>query len=438
MAGISEEEMKRDMKRNNRDKRTTGRLLAGLLMTLVTSQTAAQVDNRLAELGMENIRTVQTAEGTTVAYEDRAYRSSYEGVGRAIQTALEALETDEALTLTVLDGNGLPQLCIVLDKELVRDYRNGTADLKAVFGRMELSRNTDQALERLKDAKTQTRSSWRPDLTVYPQIFLENSRFDKLYRYYLGVAPALEIPLWKGGELTAQVIIPIVGNLKGEQSQVRPGCVVLSQGFYLKRNWTLTLAAGQFTNHRLGGAAEINWRTDDGRWEAGAKTGVTIYSIFVDKKWTVTRKPKLNASVYGRAYIPQWNTEVTAEAARFVYGDYGVKGSVVRHFGEYTVGVYALYTDGEVNGGFNFAIPLPGRKYKRWHGMRIKPSDYLTFQYSMVAYGDYIDRKLGIEYNTVPGKNRSKGFYQPDYIRYFLIRHCDLFEQKAGEKKKEK
>lgn len=418
-------------------KRRNMTFLAALTLTLLHIPANAQVAERLAELGMENIRTIRTAEGITVAYEDRAYRSSYQGVGKAIQTALETMETDEALTLTILDGNGLPQLNIGLDANVVREYRNGTAGLKEVFARMTLSRNTDQALERLKGTKTEARSAWRPDLTIYPHIFLENSRFDKLYRYYIGLAPALEMPLWKGGELTAQVILPIVGNLKGEQSQIRPGCVTISQGFYLKKNWTLTLAAGQFTSHRLGAAGEANWKTDDGRWEAGAKAGVTIYSIFVDKEWTVTRKPKLNASVYGRTYIPQWNMEAEVEAARFVYGDYGAKAGLIRHFGEYTVGVFALYTDGEVNGGFNFAIPLPGRKYKRWNGVRIKPSDYLSYQYNMVAYGDYIDRKLGITYNTEPGKNRSKGFYQPDYIRYFLIRHCDLFEDNGKQRNRQ-
>ena len=410
------------------------RRLAGIAcLMLGTAAAQAQVDRKLAELGMENIRTARTEGHTTVAFEDRAYRSSYEGVGRAIQTALDALETTEGLTLTVLDGNGVPQLNIELDRELVEGYRNGSLDLKAVFGRMGLSCSTDRALEELKGTETQAKSAWRPDFTVYPQLFLQNTSFDKLYRFAVGLAPTLEMPLWKGGELTAQVIFPIAWNLNGEQSQIRPGCITLSQGFYLKKNWTLNVTAGQFTNHRMGGAAEVRWRTDNGRWELGARAGVTVYSFFADKEWTVTRQPKLNASVYAQTYIPQWNLEVTGEAARFVYGDYGVKGSVVRHFGEYTVGVYAMYTGGDVNGGFNFAIPLPGRKYKRWKGMRLKPADYFTFQYSMVAHGEYIDRKLGTEYNTVPGKNRSKGFYQPDYIRYYLTRHCDRITGKKNK-----
>ncbi len=414
------------MKGNNQ----TGhwRKLAGigcLMLGTATGTIYAQVDAKLAELGMENIRTVQTGKGTTVAFEDRAYRSSLTGLGMAIETALNALENPGGLTLVVTDRNGMPQLRVDIAPELAEAYRNGTADLKTVFAQMELNRNADGALKELEGTRTEARSAWRPDLTVYPQVFLENTSLNKLYTFAVGLAPTLEMPLWKGGELTAQVILPIAWNLNGEQSQIRPGCVTLSQSFYLKRKWTLTATAGQFTNHRMGAQADALWRTDDGRWELGAKAGVTVYSLFADKEWTVTRQPKLNASVYGRTYIPQWNLEVEGEAARFVYGDYGVKGSAVRHFGEYTVGVFAMVAGGKLNGGFNFAIPLPGKKYKRWKGMRIKPADYFAFQYNMVAHGEYINRKLGREYNTVPGSNRSQGFYQPDFIRYYLTRHCD-------------
>ena len=389
---------------------------------------SAQVETKLAEVGMENIRTARSETGVAVAFEDRAFRSSYEGVGRAIKAALEGMTSDGELRMAVLDANGLPQLDICLEPALVEAYRRGEADLHDVFEQMQLSCTTDATLALLDGTETTHKSAWRPDLVVYPHLFLENTSYDKLYRYAIALAPAIEMPLWKGAELTAQVIFPIVGNQKGELKQIRPGVVSLRQGFYLKKNWTLTVAAGQFTNHRLGGAADVKWRTPDGRWEVGAKAGLTVYSIVVDREWTLTRKPKLDAKIYGRVYVPRWNTELTAEAVRFVYGDYGVKGSAVRHFGESTVGLYALYTEGHVNGGFNFAIPLPGRKYNRWKGMRLKPADYFTFEYGMEAGTEYKEKNLGVSYATTNWDNRSHGFYQPEYIRYFLMKDCKRLE----------
>lgn len=395
---------------------------------LGSTMLCAQVDVNLATLGMENIRMARTDKGVAVAFEDRAFRSSYEGVGRAVKAALKGMTENGELRLAVMDANGLPQLEICLDKELVEEYRAQRADLREVFARMQLSCATDETLAWLKDAETEAKSAWRPDLVVYPHLFLENTSFDKLYRYAIALAPAIEMPLWKGAELTAQVMLPIVGNQKGELKQVRPGVVALKQGFYLKKNWTLNLTAGQFTNHRLGGAADVKWRTDNGRWELGARAGLTVFSLFVDREWSITRKPKLDARVYGRVFVPRWNTEVTGEAVRFVYGDYGVKGSVVRHFGECTVGLYALYTEGHTNGGFNFAIPLPGRKYNRWKGMRIKPADYFTYEYGMVSWGEYVDKNLGTSYTTATGENRTRGFYQPEYIRYFLMKDYKRFD----------
>lgn len=389
---------------------------------------SAQVDMQLAELGMENIRMAQSDKGIAVAFEDRAFRSSYEGVGHAIKSALEGMTEDKELRMVVMDANGLPQLEICLDKELVNAYRRQEVNLCEVFGQMKLSCETDYTLSLLEGTKTEHKSAWRPDIVVYPHLFLENSSLDKLYRYAIALAPAIEMPLWKGAELAAQVILPIVGNQKGELKQVRPGIVAARQGFYLKKNWTLTVTAGQFTNHRLGGMADLRWRNANGRWEAGVKTGLTVFSMFVDREWSLTRKPRLDARLYGRVYVPGWNTELTGEAVRFVYGDYGVKGSMIRHFGECTVGLYALYVEGQVDGGFNFALPLPGRKYKRWKGVRLKPADYFTYEYRAITKGvSSVNDKPGILYTTITGENRTRGFYQPEYIRYFLMKDYEEF-----------
>lgn len=397
------------------------RLIFLICVMAAWNQVNAQTDKRLAELGMENIRMVKRADGTVAAFEDRIYRNSYEGVGKAIEAALDGSE-EGSICLVVTDDNGMPKLKIDIDKETVTRYRNGECTLREVYATMGLSTDADKELALLKGQQTQQRSSWRPDLVVYPQLFLENTSLDKLYRYSISLAPAMEMPLWKGAELTAQVIIPIVGNQKGELAQVRPGVVALSQHFYLKHNWRMNLTAGQFTDHRMGGQVTAGWQSQNGRWEAGGKAGITVYSIFDNEGWTITRKPKINASVYGRSFIPCWNTEVTLEAGRYVYEDYGMQGSVIRHFGEYTVGLYGIYTEGKVNGGFTLAVPLPGKKYKRWKGMRIKPADYFSYTYTMTAWGEYVDRNLGYTFHTVPGENRSKGFYQPDYVRYFLLK----------------
>lgn len=395
--------------------------LAGSMAATVAD---AQVNMALKELGMENVKYAATDDGSVTAFEDRTYRSSYNGVGNAVKAALNA-QKQGSVTLVVTDRNGMPQLRIFIDRQTVEGFGTGELTIRDVYARMEMGTCADREMELLKGKSTEAKSAWRPDLVVYPNLFLENSSFNKLYRYAVALAPAIEMPLWKGAEITAQVIFPVATNQRGELKQIRPGFVTFRQGVYLKNNWHAWMTAGLFNNNRMGGNAEVMWRSPKGRWELGARLGATVWSLFDEDGWYVTTKPKLDAALYGRVYLPWWNTELYGSVNRFVYGDYGVTGELTRHFGEYTVGVYAMMAGGDINGGFSFAIPLPGKKYKRWKGMRLKPSDYFGFRYGMVAWGEYVDKNLGVYYNDEPAKNRSKGFYQPEYVRYFLMKEYD-------------
>lgn len=167
----------------------------------------------------------------------------------------------------------------------------------------------------------------------------------------------------------------------------------------------------------------MKFRTDNGRLELGALVGTTVYSAIVDGEgWYVSTTPRVNAFLKASVYEPHTNLQFDLQGGRYIYGDYGVRGDCTRHFGEYAIGLYALYTGGEINGGFHFAIPLPGKRWKRNHAFRIKPADYFAWTYSMVSHGKYINDQMGKSYNIRPDENRSSNFYQPDYIRHFLIK----------------
>lgn len=79
---------------------------------------------------------------------------------------------------------------------------------------------------------------------------------------------------------------------------------------------------------------------------------------------------RVNGQLSVGYFIPQVNTQLKVSGGRFIYGDYGVCGTLSRYFGEYIVGLYGMYTDGETNAGFHFSIPLPGKKRSR-HAVRV-------------------------------------------------------------------
>ena len=356
----------------------------------ISATVDAQVTESLKAIGMENIRCAQTPGMTTVSFENNVYRSTYTGVGKAIDACLGS-KTKGDLQLVVLE-NRIPRLCINLPDTLTEAYRNGEINLTQVYQQMGITVDTDPAMKALKNAgQEEVPSAWKMDLVIYPDLFLENNTFDELYTYAINLNPAVEMALWKGGKMT-------VGN---------------------------------FTNNRYGAQLEIKYRTNNGRWELGGTAGSTGFSAITrEDGWYIGRKQRINASLNASYYEPRLNLQFDLKAGRYIYGDYGVRGDCTRHFGEYAIGLYALCTDGEINGGFHFAIPLPGKKWSRKGFFRVKPADYFAWAYGMVADGEYIEKQLGKSYSTRPNENRSSNFYQPDYIRYFLIKELQKEKSK--------
>lgn len=396
-----------------------------ILLLALTVALQAQVAEKLQQLGMENIRTATVNGNTIVAFENNVYRGTYRGIGKAIIAALEGMNNGE-LQMVVLDNN-IPQLCITLPEKLITEYKEKQITIAQVYQQMGISYDTEEAMRMLKKThKTINSSAGKVDVVVYPEVKLENSSFDRLYTYYVNLAPAVEMALWKGAELTAQVIFPIATNLKGQYEKIRPGVIALAQEFYFGKGFLGRVAAGNFTNNRMGVQAEMKYRTANGRLELGAMAGSSVQSIITNNEgWYISRKQRINAAIKASVYEPHFNLQFDLQASRYLYGDYGVRGDCTRHFGEYAIGVYGMYTDGEINGGFHFAIPLPGKKWSRNRGIRIRPADYFAMEYSMTSWGRYVDEKMGQTYKTRPDENRSSHFFQPEYIRYFLIKEAN-------------
>lgn len=391
----------------------------------------AQVVQKLQAIGMENIRCSDAEQTTTVSFENNVYRGTYRGIGKAVEACLESGVTDN-LQLVVLD-NQIPQLCISLPDTLLNTYRNGEISLTQVYARMGISMDTDDAMEALQAVKcVENPSAWKVDIVVYPELFLKNNSMHTLYTYAVNLSPAVEMGLWKGGKLTAQVVFPILTNLKGEYDKIHPGVMTLSQEVRLKNNFFGRITAGNFTHNRMGAQLDMRYRTNNGRLELGALIGSTVYSAIVDGEgWYISRRQRVNAAVRASVYESHTNLQFDLQGGRYVYGDYGVRGDCTRHFGDYAIGLYAMYTEGEINGGFHFAIPLPGKKWSRNHTIRIKPAEYFAWTYSMVSHGKYIDEQMGKSYNVQPDENKSNDYFQPDFVRYFLIKEA---ERKSNER----
>ena len=354
-----------------------------------------RVSETLKELDMENISVVEKRDTITAAFETSAYRGIYNGIGIAIRH-LVIIPEIPTLQLLILD-NALPQLCITIPAELIQKYQSGECTLDEVYRKMGMTTSTETAVRQLKGVKRKESSFSKVDFVIYPNVMLVNNVTYKLYKAALELQPALEMQLWKGASLRMQVSLPIVSNEDGKWNCVRLGYMTFRQDFRLANHWKGYLTGGSFSNDRQGLAAGIGYFSANGRWK------------------------RVNGQISVGYYIPEVNTLVKVEGDRFIYGDYGVRGTLSRYFGEYIVGIYGMYTNGATNAGFNFSIPLPGKKRRR-HLLQVMLPEYFAFQYDMRSGNEYAHRSLGESYSVEPKSAENSHFWQPDYIRYYLIK----------------
>ena len=385
----------------------------GMVVVLMGQQPAGRsvaeaAEQTLLSLGMEEIQVAQTDSVCTIAFEDNIYRGTYRGLAAVIEALRSLPETEQAAAyeLVVLDDR-IPRLLLTLPRQ--------TAAL-------EVSYDTDEAMRRLKGKERRNKMAGRIDVVLYPELFLQNSWLDKLYGVAVNISPAIQMDLWKGAVLTGQVVLPVYTNMTDFRKYIRPGVITLRQEFRLPGGVSGRLTAGNFTGNRMGVDAGLRYQPARGRWLVGANVGLTGSSTCYGGEWVVSTWRRVSGSVWGRYNEPHYGLQIDLAAVRLVYGDMGARLDCRRHFGEVTVGVYGLFTDGEMNGGFHFALPIPGTKRGKRRAVRFRLPEYFAHEYRARHGGSYGDELLGYSYEVRPDENGSRGYDAPDFVKKEILR----------------
>lgn len=385
----------------------------GMVAVLMGQQPAGRsvaeaAEQTLLSLGMEEIQVAQTDSVCTIAYEDNIYRGTYRGLAAVIEALRSLSETEQAAAyeLVVLDDR-IPRLLLTLPRQTVA---------------LEVSYDTDEAMRRLKGKERRNKMAGRIDVVLYPELFLQNSWLDKLYGVAVNISPAIQMDLWKGAVLTGQVVLPVYTNMTDFRKYIRPGVITLRQEFRLPGGVSGRLTAGNFTGNRMGVDAALRYQPARGRWLVGANVGLTGSSTCYGGEWVVSTWRRVSGSVWGRYNEPHYGLQIDLAAVRLVYGDMGARLDCRRHFGEVTVGVYGLFTDGEMNGGFHFALPIPGTKRGKRRAVRFRLPEYFAHEYRARHGGSYGDELLGYSYEVRPDENGSRGYDAPDFIKKEILR----------------
>lgn len=391
-------------------------LLMFFLYSLLSMEMAAQTQtgeeavDALVEMGFENVGWTEDGNERVYVLQNSAYRLQGVGIGKAVDVIQKiGMPQEKQCRIIVLDNN-VPQISLT--------YRPAEGDSLEVVDRRDwdVSYDLGDSWKLARKAKKKNSSLFKVDIVVYPELSMQNLVITQIYTVLFNLDPTIEVSLWKGAKLNAQVIIPIYNDFGPSYAQVRQGYIGLSQQVRLPGRVFLTAAVGSFTNRRWGGDLSAVHYFKDERFSVEGRIGYTGRSRFVNWRWKVSPLKRLTWTLGGGFYWPQYNTQFKLKLEQYLLGEKGVRFEMTRNFRYVSIGFYGMkvqYAGNKgYNGGFRFQINLPPYKYKRkGYIPRVLPSRSFGMAYNAgneQYYGKSYSAMLG---NTIAQENSLNPYF---------------------------
>lgn len=317
---------------------------------------------KLAELGFENVRWTEDSEERVYTIENNMYKIQAIGIAKAIGVIQkEGLPQGKRCKVIVTNYN-VPQVALTYNPLTANTDSVTTADWDVSY------QIGKESWDKVKKQEKKNSSLFKVDVLVYPKLYYKNLVITQIYQACLEISPAIEVSLWPGSRLTAQVIFPAYNDgYPGAQENIRPGYLTLEQHIRLPYNIWAKGVIGVFNRNSYGGEISAMRPFKDERFSIEAKFGLVGIGYFNSFDYFRYNGEIRNYwSVGGNFYLPYYNTHFSARVEKYLLNDIGVYAEMVRHFKYVSVGFYAEKANKvSSNGGFKFIVALPPYKYKR-------------------------------------------------------------------------
>jgi len=318
----------------------------------------------------------------------------------------------------------IPQINAKVRSGIWKNFSDNKLSLNQIDSSLLVTYRTNEVWQKLKKIKPLNSGTSKFDIVVYPQFYLSNVTFDKIYEIQLNIAPVVEVSFWKGMLLTAQVIFPIVNDYGENGDLIRPGFLVLSQNFKIANSTFAMISLGNFNYDRYGLDFQLRHHFRNERWHIGGSMGLTGSSVYTKSAWKIGKLNTFTWSVSSGYFLPFFSLRFDLSAGQFLKGDYGARFDVTRLFGETAIGFYVSFStfdkikDSEPNAGFHFSIPIPPRKRWKHRRVRVIPLRYFDWEYNAAS-----EKVHGRYFETRPNENRLEHYFNPVYFKNELLKN---------------
>ena len=354
-------------------------------------QTGENTVNTLVEMGFENVGWTEDGKERVYVLQNSAYRLNGVGIGKAVDVIQKMGLPDKKPCRVIVLDNNVPQISLYY-KPII-----GDSVPEASRADWNVSYDLGGAWKEARKIKRENSSLFKVDVVVYPELSLKNLVITQIYQVLFNLSPAIEVSLWKGMKLTAQMVCPVYNDGYGTLAgKIHPGFLTLQQCVRLPYNMWLTGTVGAFNAGRYGGDLKLlHVLKADERFSFEGRIGVTATYEWDGFEVYYGTKTRLTWSLGANFYWPQYNVQVSLKGEQYLLGEKGIRLDLIRHFRYCSIGFYATKAQGaKSNGGFRFQVALPPYKYKRkGYIPRVTPS-----------------KNMGIAYNAGNERYYYKGF----------------------------
>ena len=308
-------------------------LIVAFCCLSVFRTSAASIMDELSAQGFEDIRVSIADSVLYASVEPTAYRGTFRGAAVAL-LALGSHYPDMNAVELVITEYQLPQVA-------VHARRCGAG------WQVDVDYAITPIMKRLEGRPMHNNSAWRFDLTAYPMVSLDNHRFDVLYEYTVSIAPTIEGTLWTGNRIILQPVFPIASNVwkSKPEGYIHVGVAAIQQDVFVSDRLRAQLSGGMFLGSLMGFNASLTYR-------AGSALSFGLKAALLGEAYVDTDKYYFGSldkvSVLGSAsyYHAPTQLEAGITGGRFVFGDYGARLDLTRHYSDYSIGIFGILTGG--------------------------------------------------------------------------------------------
>jgi len=319
----------------------------------------------------------------TISYENRAFRNEVLAAG-VVLAAVNQFVSDSCCVVLIPHRNGVAMGSVATDISTYRSFITGQIEQSIFVKNLDFDDKGDLAA--LADGTLKRKRNFPlADLLINPSITMQLGNYDDAVKATLGLAPELNVDVWRGATLAARVLFPMYDELGIYTLDPRLLRLSLFQAFRLSSDDLFFAQIGVFEPDRWGIAGEWAHFLYGRRFLLGCKGQYT--GFFLHQEGTINYSPWRTGTgqVYANYFAPRYDLTVRLAYTKYLFSENGPSIQVSRKFADLEIGLLAAKTNIDEFGGIVLKVPLSPQKSGNPQKLRMRLPEYHTWKYESAS-----------------------------------------------------